>query len=273
MSHHPRRHDHLVWPEAKQALTRDGSTLVWPFGACEQHGPHLPLATDALFAERILAAVLDRLPVELPIWALPVQSIGFSPEHQGFPGTLSLSAELLIRLVEEVGHQLADGGLKRLVLFNAHGGQIGLLQAAARSLRARSPSLAVLPCFLWSGVDGVETLIPERELQTGLHAGQAETSLMLALDPGLVGSERPVDGEHLDPAVRATPPTGWSLEGDAPWAWLTRDLSASGTIGDSRGASKELGQALEQALIQHWCDRFLSLLGSDWPPSSPVVRW
>ena len=104
------RLDALSWPQVKAALNREGSTVVWPFGACEQHGPQLPLTTDALFAERILQVVLEQLPSELPIWALPVQAIGFSPEHAGFPGTLSLSADLLIRLLEEVGSQLADAG-------------------------------------------------------------------------------------------------------------------------------------------------------------------
>jgi creatinine amidohydrolase len=266
------RLDALSWPQAKAALNREGSTVVWPFGACEQHGPQLPLTTDALFAERILQVVLEQLPSELPIWALPVQAIGFSPEHAGFPGTLSLSADLLIRLLEEVGSQLADAGAQRLVLFNAHGGQIGLLQAAARSLRALRPSLAVLPCFLWSGVAGLEALLPEQEAREGLHAGLAETSLMLALAPHLVGSERPVDGLHHDPSLPATPPPGWSLEGHAPCAWFTRELSATGVIGDSRQASEALGKALEDALVRHWLDRFQALLASDWPPRAQVIR-
>lgn len=105
-----RRLEVMHWPEAALSLERRGSTLVWPFGAFEQHGPQLPLLTDALFAERILDKVLEGLPDDLPIWALPTQKIGFSPEHRGFPGTLSLSAELLIGLIREVGKQLAGQG-------------------------------------------------------------------------------------------------------------------------------------------------------------------
>ena len=81
--------DQLAWPEAETAAKQAGATVVWPFGACEQHGPQLPLATDALFADRILNAVFEQLDGEWPIWRLPLQSIGFSPEHQPFPGTLS----------------------------------------------------------------------------------------------------------------------------------------------------------------------------------------
>ena len=264
--------DQLAWPEAEKAAKQLGATVVWPFGACEQHGPQLPLATDALFADRILNSVFEQLDGGWPIWRLPLQSIGFSPEHQSFPGTLSLSAELMLQLVDQVGGQLAAMGVERLVLFNAHGGQIGLLQVAARQLRLRCPSMAVLPCFIWSGVDGLSSLLPPAELAYGLHAGQAETSLMLRLAPELVGPSRPVDGAHGPGSLHA-PPEGWSLEGAAPSAWLTSDFSQSGVIGDARLASTELGLELEQALISHWTHRFKSLLSSDWPPTESVVDW
>ena len=263
-----RRFDELSWPQVEQAVARPGATLVWPFGACEQHGPHLPLATDALFADRLLDSVLRQLPREAPIWRLPVQPIGFSPEHASFPGTLTLSSGLLVSLVVQLGEQLAAMGWKRLVLFNAHGGQIALLQVAARELRSRCPALAVLPCFLWSGVEGVKGLITEPELSDGLHAGLAETSLMQRLDPSLVGDQRPADGLNEAPH---NPPPGWSLEGAAPSAWLTSDLSSTGVIGDSRGASPALGAELERLLIQHWMQMFACLLKSDWPPRSGSV--
>ena len=266
-----RRLDRLSWPEAEKALQQSRSTVVWPMGAFEQHGPHLPLATDTLFSERILSSVLSELALNAPIWSLPSQSIGFSPEHSGFPGTLSLSSGLLTQLIIEVGTQLSAQGVKRLVLFNAHGGQIGLLQAAARELRVQAPSMAILPCFLWSGVPGLDALIPGDELLGGLHAAQAETSLMLALEPQLVGEARPVDGDHRHPSSLATPPPGWSLEGAAPTAWLTSDLSSSGVIGDSRASSAECGEALESCLVSHWVNLFGSLLASDWPPSQPVA--
>ena len=262
----------MSWPQAAKALQCPGSTVVWPFGAMEQHGPQLPLATDALFAERILDAVLGELAQDLPIWSLPPQAIGFSPEHRGFPGTVSLSAELLIGLIKEVGGQLAEQGVKRLVLFNAHGGQIGLLQAAARELAAQSPSMAVLPCFIWSGVSGLSDLLPDHELKHGLHAGLAETSLMLAMEPSLVGSERPADGDHSSAASASTPPEGWSLEGNSPMAWFTADLSVSGVVGDSRGADLALGRQLQTQLIGHWKALFTSLLASSWPPPAAPRR-
>ena len=186
----------MSWPMVQQAAIQGGSTVVWPFGAVEQHGPHLPLGTDGLFAERLVDAVLERLPQELPICRLPLQNLGFSPEHHGFAGTLTLAPDQLISQVVAVGQQLAGAGFQRLVLFNGHGGQIALLQTAARHLRSTVPSLAVLPCFLWSGPEGLSALIPEPERSQGLHAALAETSLMLHLAPELVGPERPCDGHQ-----------------------------------------------------------------------------
>jgi creatinine amidohydrolase len=253
----------LPWPALQAAARTAGSTVIWPWGALEQHGPHLPLGTDALFADRVVTAVLERLPPERPIWRLPLQSIGFSPEHQGFCGTLSLGAGQVVDLVMAVGGQLAEAGFSRLLLLNGHGGQIGLLQAAARQLRASVPQLAVLPCFLWNGPEGVAELLPEAERRNGLHAGLAETSLMLHLAEHLVRPERPCDG-----LAAAPPPQGWSLEGAAPCAWLSSDLSASGVIGDSGPASPELGAQLFERLVEGWVRRCESLLASSWPPTA-----
>lgn len=258
-----RRLERLSWPALAAAASRAGSTVIWPFGSIEQHGPHLPLCTDALFADRVTDDVLERLPAELPIWRLPLQSLGFSPEHQGFPGTLSLPPQLLIDLVGAVGRDLAAAGFKRLVLLNAHGGQIGLLEVTARQLRASQPQLAVLPCFLWRGPEGVAELIPEPERSQGLHAGLAETSLMLHLAPDLTGADPRADG------VESTPiPRGWSLEGQAPCAWFTRELSQSGVIGDPTAASAALGGLLHGRLVDGWSRRLEALLRSDWPPVS-----
>ena len=264
----PRRFDYLSWPNAAEAAKKPGATLVWPFGACEQHGPHLPLATDNIFSEKIIESVLKKLPEEFPIWMLPSQLMGFSPEHQSFKGTISLSANLLLELVKEVGGDIAEMGFRRLVLFNSHGGQIGLLQSAARELRVLCPQMAVLPCFLWSGVNSLEELIPQKEMISGLHAGFAETSLMLSIYPELVGIERPADGDHISSDSFATPPEGWTMEGHAPCAWLTSDISKTGVIGDSSFSSSDVGNLIENRLVSHWETLFTSLMNSSWPPVS-----
>ena len=156
---------------------------------------------------------------------------------------------------------------------NAHGGQIGLMDVAARELRRHHPLLAVFPCFLWRGPEGIGPLIPEPERSQGLHAGLAETSLMLHLRPDLVacGSAPDTDLQLMDrPPVQQVPaPEGWSLEGDAPLSWRTVELSQSGVVGDASGANAELGGVLFERLVEGWRSRLEALLRSDWPSTVP----
>ncbi len=255
----PNEYEYLSWPEVKNISEEKRSTIIWPFGAIEQHGPHLPLATDGIFVDEIINEVLKLLPADIPLKKIPTQYIGFSPEHIGFDGTLSLSSHILISMISEVGKQLSDMGFKRLLLLNAHGGQISLLNTAARELKKIAPKLAIFPCFLWSGVQGLNNLVSKSELENGLHASLAETSLMMEIRSDLVGDERPYED------ISSKIPEGWSLEGDAPLAWSTQELSNSGVVGDSRGANKELGEDLKKLLINHWYNMLLSLMSSDWP--------
>ena len=257
----PSEFEYLSWPEVKNISKDIRSTIIWPFGAVEQHGPHLPLATDSIFVDEIICEVFKLIPSDTPIKKLPTQYIGFSPEHKGFDGTISLSSNLITSLIKEVGVQLADMGFKRLILINAHGGQISLLNTAARELRSVAPKLSIFPCFLWSGVHGLSELLTKNEIENGLHASLAETSLMMALKSELVGDERPCEGGEMQI------PEGWSLEGNAPTAWFTEDLSKSGVIGDSKGSNKELGNSLKSLLVNHWFKLIMNLMKSDWPNS------
>ena len=255
----PSEFEYLPWTEVKKITKGKRSTIIWPFGAVEQHGPHLPLGTDSIFVDEIITEVLKLIPSEMPLKKIPTQYIGFSPEHKGFDGTISLSSNLLTLMIKEVGFQLSEMGFKRLILINAHGGQISLLNTAARELRSIAPKLSIFPCFLWSGVDGLRDLLSKNEIENGLHASLAETSLMLALKSELVGDESPCEG------IEGNIPEGWSLEGNAPTAWLTKDFSKSGVIGDSQGSNEELGNDLKKLLISHWYKLIMNLMESDWP--------
>jgi len=250
---------HLSWPEAKRAAARDSSTVVVPWGSLEQHGPHLPLGTDGLFAEQVLRQVLQALPSRLPIWSLPLQSLGFAPEHKGFGISFTQPAEALLAQVEAIAEPLAQAGFQRLVLFNGHGGQISLLDVAARQVHGRHPQLGLHAWFLWD-VEGVMDLIPDPERSEGLHAGLAETSLMLHMAPELVQLE------HAVAEPPPAPPAGLTLEGRCPSAWTTGALSRSGTVGTPHGATASLGAALHQKLVQGWTATFTALLHSSWPP-------
>ena len=255
----PSEFEYLSWPEVNNISKDKRSTIIWPFGAVEQHGPHLPLATDSIFVDEIISEVLSLIPSGTPIKKLPTQYMGFSPEHKGFNGTISLSSNLITLLIKEVGVQMADMGFKRLILINAHGGQISLLNTAARELKSIAPKLSIFPCFLWRGVDGLSDVLTKNEIKNGIHASLAETSLMMALKSELVGEERPCEG------IERKIPSGWSLEGDAPIAWITKELSKSGVIGDSQGSNIELGNSLKNLLVNHWYKLIMNLMESDWP--------
>ena len=135
--------EYLNWQEIESIAKEKRSTVIWPFGAVEQHGPHLPLATDSIFVDEIIGEVLKLFPADIPLKKLPTQYIGFSPEHKGFAGTISLSSNLITSMIKEVGGQLSEMGFKRLILINGHGGCLLYTSPSPRDLSSsRMPSSA-----------------------------------------------------------------------------------------------------------------------------------
>ena len=110
---------YLTWKQV-DALPRESTLLVLPTAAIEQHGHHLPLATDTLINNLLLGKALDLLPGDLPIYALPPVCYGKSNEHIGFPGTLSVSAQTFLSVVRDLGASIAASGFKKVVLYNTH---------------------------------------------------------------------------------------------------------------------------------------------------------
>ena len=174
---------------------------VLPLAAIEQHGPHLPLDVDRALVDGVIASAFAHLPADLPVFFLPTQSVGFSPEHTRFAGTLTLKAGTIISLWTELAESVAASGVKKLVLFNSHGGQAGLLDIVARDLRARLGMLVYsvnsFNLRLGSGQDesvaSVDKLFSAHEHRFGIHAGDIETSMMLALKPEQVDMAKAQD--------------------------------------------------------------------------------
>ena len=127
------------------------------------------------------------------------------------------------------------------------------------------PFLSRIALFPLEWRPGLDELLPEKEVEEGLHAALAETSLMLHMDQDLIRNDSYLEKKETEQEIISTP-KGWSLEGASPCAWLTEDLSSSGVIGDASASNSELGAALENALIDHWKSLFTSLLESNWPP-------
>lgn len=234
-------------------LDPERTVALLPVSAIEQHGPHLPLATDALINAGIVTRALERLPAGPCLLVLPGLPVGHSLEHTAFPGTLSAEAETLLALWDQVGASVARGGVRRLILFNSHGGQSALVDLAAVRLRVLHRLLAVRASYFRFGVP--EGLFPADELAQGIHGGEVETSLMLHLRPDLVRREALADFRGLPARMAAS---GGLLGPERPvgFGWMSQDLHPAGVCGNAAGADAERGGRL----LDHLAGRLVRLL-------------
>ncbi len=217
---------------------------VLPVGATEQHGPHLPLSVDSDLVDAVVAAALPLLPPELPVLVLPTQAIGKSNEHARFSGTLTLSAETLIRLWTEIGDCVAASGIRKLLLFNAHGGQVGLMDVVARDLRARHDLIVYhsnwydLPLS-----DAAMAPFGADERRFGVHGGDIETSMMRAIRPKRVDMTLAQDFTSTSRQRAGEYPILGNGK-SARLAWQMQDYNPQGAAGNAAAATVDKGQAL-----------------------------
>jgi creatinine amidohydrolase len=224
---------------------------VLPVAATEQHGPHLPLGVDSVLADGIVAASLPHLAPELSVLFLPTQAVGLSPEHARFPGTLTLKTETVLRLWTDIGDSVAAAGVRKLLLFNSHGGQVSVLDLVARDLRARlnllvySCSWFNLPLHDAQGQD-LNALFSAEEHRFGIHGGEIETSMMLALAPQRVQMDQ---ARHFASTAQARAQQ-FPILGNgrsAKLGWQTQDYHPAGAVGHAAAATAAKGEALVQA--------------------------
>ena len=224
---------------------------VLPVAATEQHGPHLPLSVDTVLADGIVAASLPHLPADLSVLFLPTQAVGLSPEHARFPGTLTLKAETVLRLWTDIGESVAAAGVRKLLLFNSHGGQVSVLDLVARDLRARlnllvySCSWFTLPLHDAQGQD-LNALFSAEEHRFGIHGGDIETSMMLALAPARVQMAQAKNFVSTAQArAQQFPILGNGHS--AKLGWQTQDYHSAGAVGNAAAATAAKGEVLVQA--------------------------
>ncbi|MDM7951561.1 creatininase family protein [Hydrogenophaga sp.] len=233
------------------SLDTGRAIAVLPVAATEQHGPHLPLSVDTDIVNGVIAAALPQLAPGLPVLFLPTQAVGFSPEHARFAGTLTLKAETLMRVWTEIGDCVAASGVNKLVLFNAHGGQVGALDLVARDLRARLGLLVYsvnwfnLPLLDAQGRD-VNAMFSAEERRFGVHAGEIETAMMLALKPERVRMDQAGYFRSASQARAAEFPILGNGK-SAKLGWQMQDYNAEGAVGNASAATAEKGHALLDA--------------------------
>ena len=237
----------LEFAQRQASGLAEQTVAVLPVAAIEQHGPHLPVSVDTYLVNGVVATCLAYLPASVPVLFLPTQAVGKSDEHVRFPGTLTLTAETTIRLWTEIGESVARAGLRKLVLFNSHGGQVSIMDIVARELRARcnlivlSTSWYTLP--LGEAVDG---LFPPAEHRFGIHAGDIETSMMLALHPQRVNMAQARDFRSASQERAAEFPILGNGR-SAKLGWQMQDYHPAGAVGNAAAASADKGRALVEA--------------------------
>ncbi|MHB8191576.1 MAG: creatininase family protein [Ferrimicrobium sp.] len=218
--------------------------VVQPIGAIEQHGPHLPLATDALVAQEVASHALG-MTTAFSALVLPTLSYGLSSEHLHAPGTISLSPATVLAVLDDLGASLNRAGVTKLVLLNGHGGNSALLRVACRELRVRHGLMTFL-VHPHMPVDQGGASRNDPEGGFAIHGGAAETSVMLHLRPDLV---------HVNRLERSIP--DWLSQysrigfgGPVTFGWTAADLSATGVIGDPTLATREDGKRMFEAAVE-----------------------
>lgn len=239
---------YLTWTEVQAMPDKANVVLLQPVGAIEQHGPHLPLIVDAAIGVAVLGKALEKLNPEIPAYALPPLYYGKSNEHWHFPGTITLSAQTLIATLTEVAESVYRAGFRKLVLLNSHGGQPQVMEIVARDLHQQHEDFMVFPLFTWRVPHCAGEFLSSKEKELGIHAGDAETSLMLSVLPDQVQMQKAIaEYPHGLPEESLL-----SMEGKLPFAWTTRDLSQSGVLGDPTVATKEKGDRLLDSVSDGW---------------------
>lgn len=226
--------------ERVEAATAD-TLFILPLGATEQHGPHLPLETDSIIAKGVCDGVLPLLPSDADIRILPVEQIGYSLEHMDHDGSQTLAFDEAVHRWVAVGEEIARAGGRKLLLMNAHGGNSPLMTIVAQELRVRCNMLAVATS--WTRFIKGSGIIAPAEEAFGIHGGEIETAVMLALAPHRVDMKKAMDFPNLQEAL-ALDYKHLRAYGPHAFGWKAADLNRFGVTGRAGVATAETGQAL-----------------------------
>jgi len=238
--------------EIADVATQSGSVLVVPVGSIEQHGHHLPVATDTLLADAIAERGAERVSDEQPTLVAPPVWTGYSPHHLSLGGTLTTDADRLVGLLEDVADSAAELGFDAVLLVNGHGGNGPVVDLAVSTIGEEHPDLEVTGVTYFELAEPFADEIRDSDTGGMAHGGEFETSLLLHLYPDLVREDE-TEGTYLDePYDRG----GQDLLEGGPVNSYTEfeEYSESGAIGDPDLASAEKGEELFDRLGDELAD-------------------
>jgi creatinine amidohydrolase len=215
-------------------LDRERLIAVLPVGATEQHGPHLPMSTDTATKDGMVP-------------------YGKSNEHSRYPGTLTVSAATLIAMWKDIGACVAKAGVRKLVLYNSHGGQMSVMDIVARDLREEHDMMVVAANWYTLGLP--EGLFTAHEGKHGIHAGDLESSVMLHLTPDCVRRDQFRNFSSMTEQLAAEN-RFLSITPSGKLGWQMHDINPAGAAGDATRATAEKGAAV----LDHVGRRFVELL-------------
>ncbi|EDQ34492.1 Uncharacterized protein, putative amidase [Hoeflea phototrophica DFL-43] len=233
-------------------MTRQSVTIaVLPLGAHEQHGPHLPFETDAVIAGAVAQRLAKTAPPGIKVEVLPLEPVGYSIEHMDVDGTQTLAFDEAVNRWIRIAGECADRGVRRLMLLNAHGGNSPLLTIVATEARVRFNMLVVATSWTRFGVPD-EVISPDDKAYD-IHAGDIETSVMLALRPELVRQEaiRDFPSSQQDFTARFKHLRAY---GPHAFGWKMSDLNSDGAAGKASQASAAKGEALLDHAVAGLCE-------------------
>ncbi len=212
-----------------------------PLGAHEQHGPHLAFETDTIIAQGIAHRLGKSVSEEVPLTILPTEPVGYSIEHMDYDGSRTLSYDEAIARWVGIGEKLSGQGIRKLLLLNAHGGNSPLMTIVATELRVRCNMLCVATS--WTRFIEAGEIVASDEKAFGIHGGDIETSVMLALAPEKVDMTKADNFKSLQ-ADLAEDMNHLRAYGPHSFGWKMQDLNILGVTGNAAVASREKGERL-----------------------------
>lgn len=229
----------MTTTEAGEALSNARLAII-AVGSLEQHGLHLPLMTDSAVAEALAGRIADELGDDAVL--LPPIGYGLSEHHLGFAGTITLRPETMLGLFADIFESLRHHGLRRVLVVNGHGGNIDLLRLVAR--KARRDHGMMVASVMWAVV-AADLAREKASSPTYGHACEIETSVMMALLPDEVRTDRIVAGGRYTHDELTEPPGGGV---DEP-VWL-HEWSDDGAIGRPDLANQEDGTEIVEQVLE-----------------------